>query len=236
MNISKTSGFTLLELSIVIVIIGLIVAGISAGQSLVRQAGLRQISVEFDKLATAYNAFNMQYGYPPGDLAGSNYWSSALDGDQDKDIENASEQFQVWLHLSLAGVVEGTFTGTGNTVSNFVPGTNVYAGPLSGSAYHINYETAIHEKNGMNFSGSDNNRSATPALTPAEAASIDTKIDVGAVTTGQIIGLDSRNGAGTWLSGQCTTPATRPTFPSGTATYNISSTDSLCQLRKKLLF
>lgn len=38
MNTQKLSGFTLLELSIVIVIIGLIVAGISAGQSLVKQA------------------------------------------------------------------------------------------------------------------------------------------------------------------------------------------------------
>ncbi len=36
-------GFTLIELSIVIVIIGLIVAGIIGGQSLVRQAKVRPI-------------------------------------------------------------------------------------------------------------------------------------------------------------------------------------------------
>lgn len=58
-------GFTLLELSIVIVIIGLIVAGISAGQSLVRQASLRSVISDVDKFRTAKNSFKLAYDANP---------------------------------------------------------------------------------------------------------------------------------------------------------------------------
>ena len=58
-------GFTLLELSIVIVVIGLIVAGISAGQSLVRQASLKSLISERDQYTTAVNTYKLQYNALP---------------------------------------------------------------------------------------------------------------------------------------------------------------------------
>lgn len=76
----RQSGFTLLELSIVIVIIGLIVAGISAGQSLIRQAGVRGVISDFDTLTTALNTFKLQYDALPGDMDNaSDYWSTDCD-------------------------------------------------------------------------------------------------------------------------------------------------------------
>ena len=71
----KANGFTLLELSIVIVIIGLIVAGISAGQSLVRQAQIRGLTNEVAQMEVAFNSFRLQYDAIPGDMANAgDYW------------------------------------------------------------------------------------------------------------------------------------------------------------------
>ena len=81
-NINKYNGFTLIELSIVIVIIGLIVAGVVGGQTLVKQAKLRSIITDVQKTQTIINTFFLEYGAMPGDMPNaSNYWTGAYDGD-----------------------------------------------------------------------------------------------------------------------------------------------------------
>lgn len=85
----RNSGFTLLELSIVIVIIGLIVAGISAGQSLVRQAQLRQFTSNINQYKVAINSFTLQYDALPGDMDNTtSYWptASTADGNGDGNV------------------------------------------------------------------------------------------------------------------------------------------------------
>lgn len=62
-------GFTLIELSIVLVIIGLIVGGILAGNELVRAAKLRSLIKEVNQLTTAVNTFKGKYNCLPGDCA-----------------------------------------------------------------------------------------------------------------------------------------------------------------------
>jgi len=61
------SGFTLIEISIVLVIIGLIVGGILAGQEMVHQAKLRSALSQKEKFETAINTFYGKYGCVPGD-------------------------------------------------------------------------------------------------------------------------------------------------------------------------
>lgn len=61
-------GFTLIELSIVLVIIGLIVGGVLVGQDLIRAAQVRATISQIEKYNTAVNSFRGKYGALPGDL------------------------------------------------------------------------------------------------------------------------------------------------------------------------
>src|SRR5215475_7293609 len=63
------SAFTLIELSIVLVIIGLIVGGILTGQDLIKQASLRATVAQLDKYNTAAYTFRNKFGSLPGDIS-----------------------------------------------------------------------------------------------------------------------------------------------------------------------
>lgn len=62
------SGFTLIELSIVLVIIALIVGGILTGRDLIEGAKIRAQVKQFEQFFAAVNTFKLKYGGLPGDL------------------------------------------------------------------------------------------------------------------------------------------------------------------------
>jgi prepilin-type N-terminal cleavage/methylation domain-containing protein len=62
-------GFTLIEMSIVLVIIGLIVGGILVGQTLIKAAQIRGVIKEEVQFETAVNTFFGKYDCMPGDCA-----------------------------------------------------------------------------------------------------------------------------------------------------------------------
>ncbi len=68
---NNQSGFTLIELSIVLVIIGLIVGGILAGQDMIKAAEIRATIAQVEQYNTAVNTFRDKYRYIPGDLTGT---------------------------------------------------------------------------------------------------------------------------------------------------------------------
>lgn len=147
MNIKKChkQGFSLVELSIVLVILGLLTGGILAGQSLIRAAELRSVSADINRYISATNTFRDKYMALPGDMRNAvRFWGAqagattdgtdttcaaltvaaisiaTCNGDGNGNIGNggtvgAHEEFRAWQHLANAGLIEGSFTGIRST-------------------------------------------------------------------------------------------------------------------------
>ncbi len=231
--ILNRKAFTLVELSIVIVIIGLIIAGVTAGKSLVRAAQLQSVINDMNKYTASFQAFKLQYGYFPGDLpVATNYWgtgasgscpngsaSAGCNGNGDRHVDWPSEVYRFWQHLALANLVQGSYSGT-STTNAAVPGVNVPASAISGGGYSVGYgcftgNTFINGGlcgNDLAFGAAlANNGMVNPIINPIEANNIDVKIDDGVPSTGII---KNRMDTG-------------PTCVSG-ANYNIGITTKVC--------
>ena len=145
---STKQAFTLVELSIVLVILGLLVGGVLTGQSLIRAAELRSVTQQYQQLQTALSSFRDKYFAVPGDMPNAvKYWNAATGGNADgldstcmastttatgtatcngngdgavgwTDATNAHEWFRAWQHLANAGLIEGSFTGVAGSASN----------------------------------------------------------------------------------------------------------------------
>lgn len=136
-------GFSLVELSIVLVILGLLTGGILAGQSLVRASELRAVSTELNRYNTAVQAFREKYFSLPGDMPNAvQFWGAADGGDGVGNdcylavsstqatcngngdgyvTSNATtfgnEMFRFWQQLANAGLIEGSYTGAASIVA-----------------------------------------------------------------------------------------------------------------------
>jgi len=133
-NKGRQSGFTLVEIAIVLVIIGLILGGVLKGQVLIDNAKYKNFSKQIDSYRAAIYTFQDRYRGLPGDLLNvSSLDSAAVAGDGDGQIEGGwcdvagEESCKVWSHLRYAGVISGDPTDTGTTASP----THTYGGLVS---------------------------------------------------------------------------------------------------------
>lgn len=121
---ARRSGFTLVEFSVAIIIIGLVVGGIVVGQDMMHGAKLRRVATDVEKYQSAINAFIMKYRAVPGDMPNAfTYWPDVLacgrnlpgthnidcNGNGDGEITGYSEGVRTWRHLSLAGLIPQIF-------------------------------------------------------------------------------------------------------------------------------
>jgi prepilin-type N-terminal cleavage/methylation domain-containing protein len=84
-TIDFNKGFTLVELSIVLMVIGLLVSGILVGQDMIRAAELRSIATQKDQTQTAVNLFRDKYLNLPGDLPNAvKFWGVQAGGTSDE--------------------------------------------------------------------------------------------------------------------------------------------------------
>ena len=143
------NGFSLVELSIVLVILGLLVGGILVGKSLIQASELRSVSQDITKVQTAIAAFRDKYFAYPGDMTNATaFWGKdavncngnsgtavtpgTCNGDGGSTYAG-NEIYRFWDHLALAGLWPGNWPGVasiaaGQSVAGDNPGTNL---PLS---------------------------------------------------------------------------------------------------------
>lgn len=111
----KQAGFTLVEIAIVLVIIGLLLGGILKGQEMITQARIKNIVNDFNGITAAYFAYQDRYKAIPGDDSGAaTRWTGATAGGGNGTVGGnynsttvTDESRLFWHHLRLAGFVPG---------------------------------------------------------------------------------------------------------------------------------
>lgn len=112
-KIHKNQGFTLIEISIVLVIIGLLLGGVFKGQELIVQGRIKSIANDFNGIATAFYSYQERYRALPGDdKNAATRWSgispTPISGNGNATLDSDSEKSQVWSHLRAAGFLTGS--------------------------------------------------------------------------------------------------------------------------------
>lgn len=201
--IRKNHGFTLVELAIVMVIMGLLVFGAVAGRALLRASQLKALTSEIESYKMAVDNFSLQYGGLPGDLKNAeSFWTNdrVSNGNNNSKIDTNGESFQAWLHLSLAQMISGTYSGGG---INIVLGDNIPASRYGQAGYDLLWVDDPGEwrdNQGRSYAGnyamygakgtqSEESRLVKSSLIPEDAYSIDNKLDNGYPGSGVVLAI-----------------------------------------------
>jgi prepilin-type N-terminal cleavage/methylation domain-containing protein len=140
----KQAGFTLVEIAIVMVIIGLLLGGVLKGQEIITNAKARNIENEFNGVTAAIYSYQDRYRAYPGDDRKANRWTDVSDtqkGDGDGRIEGdfkeptstTAESRLLWQHLRNARLIAGA--------TNDVTQPNNTFGGITGVSMAINPTT-----------------------------------------------------------------------------------------------
>lgn len=178
----KQSGFTLIEIAIVLVIIGLLLGGVLKGQELIQSARVRNLIAQQDGVKAAYFGFLDRYRALPGDYSQATTnipgCSACQNGDNNGQILlNGAilESIAAWEHLSKAGFITGSYVYSGTAASTNTP-VNPY-GSLSQLIFdNVYQDTAPTPRHNLK----------TGANIPSDIlAEVDRKIDDGLANSGQ---------------------------------------------------
>lgn len=176
-------GFTLVEIAIVLVIIGLLLGGILKGQEMITQAKTKNVISDFSGISTAYHSYQDRYRATPGDDGGAAArWAvspAAVSGNSNGTVAGAynadcaaaspPESCQWWDHLRRAGFIAGNGAAQPlNTVGGMV---GVQTGDTAGGA-------ALGGLSGLILCSAN--------LPDKIALAVDTQIDNGLSATGSV--------------------------------------------------
>ncbi len=130
---SRQAGFTLVEIAIVLVIIGLLIGGVLKGQELINSAKVKNLAQDFRNIQTILYAYQDKFRALPGDdirasdhvcpsgapaCVSNGNADGVIGGDWDAAAATAVESIYFWQHVRFANLATGS---TDTTAPNFLP-------------------------------------------------------------------------------------------------------------------
>jgi len=210
---ASSKGFTLIEMSIVLVIIGLIIGGILKGQEIVANSRAKAVVNQVNASRAAVNTYVDRYRALPGDhsTAQARVDARLADGDGDGVLDNAAiadgaafgtvaantaENYQYFKGLIAANLLNGGEVGAVGTVTStvFGVGSSLPSAPVSGAGMTVAYgthngdTTAGTLKVGHFFRIHRNAGVPAAAFSPRELSTIDNQVDDGLPGAGGVRG------------------------------------------------
>lgn len=189
-------GFTLVEIAIVLVVIGLLLAAIFKGEELIIQSRVKSVIADFSGVSVAFHGYYDRYGALPGDDAGAAVrWAAApaaVGGDGDGQVSGtynngnapcvaSVESCSWWDHLRRAGFI----SGAGATQPSNVAGGLI--GVQSGNGTAPTYGPVLGGPAGAG--GFIVTILCSANLPEKIAIAVDTQLDDGVRTTGTVRGI-----------------------------------------------
>ena len=181
MSTRRQSGFTLIEIAIVLVIVGLLLGGVLKGQELITSARVRNLISAQEGVKAAFFGFQDRFRGLPGDylLASQNINNVGTvcgtngNGNGNGQIE-AAESVLAWEHLSKAGFITGSYTCAATESQNTTPF----------NPYNVTLQLIFDNNYGTGTPAAKHNLK-TGAQIPVEIiAEVDRKVDDGRPYTG----------------------------------------------------
>ncbi len=215
-HMKHEEGFTLVELSIVLVIIGLIIGGVLAGQDMIKAAEIRSQVSQLQGYDTAANTFKDKYRYLPGDILGSGAAATNTavqvglttrtgadgNGDGDGTLEGCSagagglllgcETVLFWQDLNTMGLVDGSYATATNALVT-AASTSVVTSYIPEAKLKSGNFVTVFSAAGRNYYQLAGVTSVAAGvytlgalLTPQMAFNVDSKMDDGKPLTGSV--------------------------------------------------
>jgi prepilin-type N-terminal cleavage/methylation domain-containing protein len=219
---NNQKGFTLVEIAIVLVIIGLLLGGILKGQEMIIQAKIKNAITDFSGVSAAYFGYQDRYRATPGDDPQATRWTTptaALPGDGDRVLTGAynfacptplvagsPESCKWWDHLRRSGFLSGSGGAQPQNAFNGILGVQTGNGPaatvapvavLGGFTALIMCSTNLPDK---------------------VAIALDVQMDDGLLSAGFVRGVD---GPGNVTIDAAATPAISTYVENGTTFYTL---------------
>jgi prepilin-type N-terminal cleavage/methylation domain-containing protein len=172
----QKGGFTLVELALVLVIIGLLITGVLKGEALIQNAKVKKAVNQKDSLTAAFYTYYDRYNWYPGDAPATvtniPTQGHTDNGDGDGQIDANNERWVLFQDLVLAQIINGGYTGAANSVpTNPFGGTAYiqYIGTPGGSTTPLNANCILFTRFPMKWLRKWTGNMTTASTIPAPA-------------------------------------------------------------------